>query len=53
MTRIALSIYIDPGAAEVVVNLRKTDGNYTRTTAIVDTGRYRCGNFILPGNFIG
>lgn len=38
MARIALRLYVDPGGAEVFLNLKLKDGDYRRLTAIIDTG---------------
>lgn len=38
MPRIQLQLYINPGAAEVFVNIKRKDGIYQRFTATVDTG---------------
>jgi hypothetical protein len=38
MSRIQLQIYMNPGQAEVVVNVQRTDQTYERLMAIVDTG---------------
>jgi hypothetical protein len=38
MTRIALRLYHDPGQIEVLINLQKKDGDYERTTCVLDTG---------------
>jgi hypothetical protein len=38
MSRIQLQLYVNPGAAEVFVNIRQKDGIYRRFTATVDTG---------------
>ncbi|MCC7449551.1 MAG: hypothetical protein IT324_19175 [Anaerolineae bacterium] len=38
MTQIPLSIYTDPGEAEVLCNLLRQDGNLEKIAATVDTG---------------
>jgi hypothetical protein len=38
MKRIQLRMYIDPGAAEAFVNIKRHDGQFHMLTAIVDTG---------------
>jgi hypothetical protein len=38
MARVILRLYVEPGGAELFVNLRRKDGGYDRVTAIVDTG---------------
>jgi hypothetical protein len=38
MTRIQLRIYVSPGQAEVICNLKFKDNTFERLSAIVDTG---------------
>lgn len=38
MPRIQLQIYIEPGQAEVVFRVLRTDGSYEPLTGIIDTG---------------
>lgn len=38
MTRIQLRLYVDPGAADVFVRLKRTDGNYVIAAPVIDTG---------------
>jgi hypothetical protein len=38
MTKIQLFIYVNPGAAEVFINIKRKDGSYRRLSATIDTG---------------
>jgi hypothetical protein len=38
MPRIQLQIYIDPGQAEVIFNVLRSDGSYERLSGVIDTG---------------
>lgn len=38
MGRVNLILYTDPGSAEVFLNLRLKNSEYTRLTAVIDTG---------------
>lgn len=38
MARIQLRLYVDPGEAEVFLQIKQRDGGYTYLTAIIDTG---------------
>jgi hypothetical protein len=38
MARIQLRVYIEPGQAEVFVNVKRKDGSYDKHVGIIDTG---------------
>ena len=38
MPRIQLRIYVDPGQAEVIFSVLRTDGSYERLSGVIDTG---------------
>jgi hypothetical protein len=38
MPRIQLRLYVDPGQAEVVFNVRRNDDTYERLVGVIDTG---------------
>jgi hypothetical protein len=38
MPRLQLRVYVDPGEAEIFVNVRLRDGSYYRMVAVVDSG---------------